>query len=117
MVDLLGHPVVHQRRELALLLLVQRGGALLHADAVAPRRLEALDERLRGGRVPRVLSLFAPKAGRGADGDGVGRPGRRVGEARPDLDDHVAVVVVIGGVLEQERKEKRRILRREVFFL
>ena len=52
-VDLLRHPVVHQRRERLPLLRAQGGGALLHANAVAARRLEALDERLRGG-VPGV---------------------------------------------------------------
>lgn len=98
-VDLLRHPVVDQRRERPPLLLAERGRPFLHAHAVAPRRLEALDERAALRRC--VLA----EAGGGADGDGVGRPGRRVGEARPDLDDDVAGVVG-GGWLEGGGKKR-----------
>jgi hypothetical protein len=87
---------VHKGSERPPLLLVERGGPLLHADAVAARGLEALDER-RGSR--RVF----PEARRGADRDGVGGPGRGVGEARADLDDGVA-----GGEWKRNEKEMRK---------
>ena len=102
LVNLLSHPVVHQRRELLPLLLAQRGRPFLHPDAVAPRRLEALDG---GGLGERGGVLLAPEAGRRADGDGVGRPCRGVGEARADLDDGVAVVLLFW--LEREREGER----------
>ena len=67
-VDALGHPVVEHGGVAAHGRRIEGG---LRREQITPRRLDALD---------------LAQAARRTDGDGVGRPGRRKGQARPHLE-------------------------------